>query len=289
MTQDKNGVILKGIGGFYYVLCGTVVLECKAGGRFRQGDISPVAGDRVKLHGELIVEIEPRRNFFVRPPIANIDKLFIAATEAPPKTDAYLIDKMTVIALQQGVTPIILLTKSDVSASSELEQTYQKCGFPVIISSAYDNCGIEAVQAEAKDCISVFAGNSGVGKSSIINAAFEGFSLEIGKISEKISRGKHTTRTTEFFPLPYGGIIADTPGFSSFDLTRMHKIDKTALMHLFPELEPYWDGCRFHGCSHRKEPNCAVKQAVEQGMVPQSRYDSYCKLYEELAAIKEWE
>ena len=288
MLDEKSGVILKGIGGFYYVLCDGIVEECKAGGRFRKGEISPVAGDRVKLNGELIVEIAPRRNYFVRPPIANIDKLFIAATEAMPKTDSYLIDKMTVIALQQGVEPIILLTKHDVSASSELEETYQKAGFKVIVSSAYDQYGVLDIQNEVKDCICVFAGNSGVGKSSIINAAFEGFMLEIGDISQKISRGKHTTRTTEFFPLPQGGIIADTPGFSSFDLTRMHKIKKEELMHLFPEFEAFWNQCRFQGCSHRKEPDCAVKQGVEQGIIPLSRYENYVKLYEELAAVKEW-
>ena len=294
MTKRTEGRILKGIGGFYYVLTDGEVIESKAGGRLRKKEFSPVAGDMVTLEVNdnnegYILEILPRKNYFIRPPIANIDKLFIAATQAPPITDAYLLDKMSVLALYQNVEPIFVFTKNDIHNSEEMREIYEKCGFKTISCSAVTGEGCDEIREMTKNSVSVFTGNSGVGKSSILNAVFSDIELEVGSISEKIARGKNTTRTTEFFVLDEGRFVADTPGFSSFDLTRMQKIDKEYLMHLFPEMEPYWDKCRFNGCTHRKEPDCAVKQAIEEGIISQSRHESYLKLYEELAALKEWE
>lgn len=292
MSDRKRGIILKGIGGFYYVLHDGQVIECKAGGRLRKRENSPIAGDCVlfELNADvgLISEIEPRKNYFVRPPIANVDRLFIAATEAEPETTPYLIDKMAAIALFQDVEPVILLTKSDLSSNDKLYDIYSRCGFKVIKCSAETKLGCKEIKALTENSISVFSGNSGVGKSSIMNAVFEGIHLETGAISEKIGRGKNTTRTTELYVMDGGGLVADTPGFSSFDLTKMHKIDKDYLMYLFTEFEPYIGGCRFNGCTHRKEPDCAVKEALSRGVISKSRYESYVKLYEELAQLKEW-
>lgn len=292
MGDIRNGIILKGIGGFYYVLSQDRVFECKASGRLRKREYSPVAGDMVQLEltedKGFILEILPRKNYFVRPPIANIDKLFIAATEAPPKTDTYLIDKMCVIAMYQNVEPIIVITKNDVEESSNLKRIYESCGIKVVTTSAETKLGCDDIRSLAKNSVSVFSGNSGVGKSSILNAVFNEINIETGEISERILRGKNTTRTTELYVLKDNILIADTPGFSSFDLSQMHKTEKDFLMHLFPEIEPYWDKCRFNGCTHRKEPDCAVKQEVSMGRICQSRYDSYVRLYEELSQMKEW-
>lgn len=294
MTVRKEGKILKGIGGFYYVLSDGEVIESKAGGRLRKKEFSPVAGDMVifeinENNEGYILEILPRKNYFIRPPIANIDKIFITATQAPPITDAYLLDKMSVIALYQNVEPIFVFTKNDINSSDELREIYQKCGFKTVSCSAVTKEGCDEIRELTLNAVSVFTGNSGAGKSSILNAVFGDMELEVGNISEKISRGKNTTRTTELFVLDGNRLVADTPGFSSFDLTKMHKIEKDYLMHLFPEMEPFWDKCRFNGCTHRKEPDCAVKKAIEEGLISPSRHESYMKLYEELAQLKEWE
>ena len=193
MSDRKRGIILKGIGGFYYVLHEGQVIECKAGGRLRKRENSPIAGDCVlfELNADvgLISEIEPRKNYFVRPPIANVDRLFIAATEAEPETAPYLIDKMAAIALFQDVEPVILLTKSDLSSNDKLYDIYSRCGFKVIKCSAETKLGCKEIKALTENSISVFSGNSGVGKSSIMNAVFEGIHLETGAISEKTPRG----------------------------------------------------------------------------------------------------
>ena len=181
-----------------------------------------------------------------------------AVTEAPPVTDAYLIDKMCVIAMFQNVEPVIILTKSDIVRSTCLKETYEKCGFKVVECSAVTKEGCEEIISLAEGAVSVFTGNSGVGKSSILNALFPNMELETGEISEKIGRGKNTTRITELYLLDNNAVVADTPGFSSFDLTRMHKIDKDYLMHLFPEMENYWNECRFSGCTHRKDRKSVV-------------------------------
>ena len=291
MTDKDCGVVLKGIGGFYYVLRDGKVFECKAGGRLRLGDISPVAGDMVtfELSGEdgLITSIKPRKNSLDRPPVANIDALFIVASQAPPSTDTLLIDKVSVIAANQDIETVILLNKCDVDTSDELYDTYTSVGFKVIRVSSVTGEGMEELKELVKDKISCFTGNSGIGKSSILNCLMPERGLLVGRIS-KIERGRHTTRQSELFPC-LGGFVIDTPGFSAFEITRGERIAKESLQHLFPEISGYFDKCRFSGCAHIKEPGCAVRQLVKDGAIPKSRYLSYKKMYEELSQLKDWE
>ena len=295
MVRDSaNGIIIKGIGGFYYVRTPGGVVECKAGGRLRLVDGgAPMVGDKVCIELEkdetgFVVEIAPRRNALVRPPISNVDLLFIVASEAPPVTDPYLIDKVTVIAQQQGIKPVILLNKSDLAENGTLLAAYRLAGFTVYRVSAETGEGCAEVSALLRGCVSCFTGNSGVGKSSLLNR-LAGLSLTTGGISGKIGRGKHTTRHVELIPLPGGGMVADTPGFSSFDITQMQRIQKEELQHLFPEISPLFGQCRFTGCSHIREPDCAVRRLLEEGKIAPSRYDSYVRLYNELKQIKSWQ
>ncbi len=293
MSNEKEyGIVLKGIGGFYYVLRDGQVYECKAGGRLRLGDISPVAGDWVtfELSGEdgLITSIKPRKNSLIRPPVANIDRLFIVASSASPSTDPLLIDKVSVIALWQDIEPIILLNKCDLDPSHDFYETYTRAGFKTIRVSAVTGEGLDEVKALSNTGISCFTGNSGIGKSSILNHLLPNKNLLVGRISTKIARGRHTTRSSELFPCGDGFVI-DTPGFSSFDITKMERIKKDQLQHYFPEITDHFDQCRFSGCAHIKEPGCAVRQLVRDGVISRSRYDSYKKLYGELAQIKDWE
>ncbi len=289
----QNGMILKGIGGFYYVACGEEVVECKASGRLRLGDALPLAGDAVEIErgakGDgFIVAIHPRRNALIRPPVANVDQIFIVASEAPPVTDPYLIDKVTVIALQQGIRPVIVLNKSDLVCGRPLAHAYEQAGFCVLRASALTGEGCDALAALMHDKVSCFTGNSGVGKSSLLSRV-TGQSLSVGAISERIGRGKNTTRHVELLPLPQGGLVADTPGFSSFEVRQMERIRKDELQYLFPEIEPLFGQCRFTGCAPIKEPDCAVRALVQSGGMAQSRYESYVKLYEELRQMKDWQ
>lgn len=291
--ENRTGVVLKGIGGFYYVLSDGQLYECKAGGRLRFASESPLAGDRVEfsLDGKsaLITALFPRKNVLVRPPIANIDRLFIVASEAPPTTDPFLIDKVLVIAARQGIEPVLLLNKSDLVGNRGLQSVYRSASVPVITVSAVTDEGIEEVCALLAGCISAFTGNSGIGKSSILNRIDARFALSVGNISEKIGRGRHTTRKVELLPLRNGGFVADTPGFSSFEITKIDRIKKDELQLWFPELEERFGQCRYNGCAHIHEPDCAVRDAVSRGEIALSRYESYCKLYAELAQLKEWE
>ena len=291
-----SGVVLRGVGGTYTVSCGGRIIPCRASGRLRK-EAGPLAvGDRVEIewneqnaqNGYIVVR-SPRKNNLFRPAIANIDQLMILASEAPPVTDPYLIDKVRVIALHQNMQPVILLNKSDLNDNSELCQMYGQAGFPVLRVSAASGEGLEKLRALLDGKISAFTGNSGIGKSSLLNRLNADFSLEVGEISEKISRGKHTTRQVELLPLESGGWAADTPGFSTFDVTRMDKISKDDLPVYFPEMRQYFACCRFSDCTHRKEPGCAIREAAESGEISSSRYASYQKLYEELAQLKAWE
>lgn len=294
MMETIEATILKGIGGFYYVRWQGREIECKAGGRLRlRRDFRPAVGDlaRVELRGRdegLITEILPRRSFLLRPPVANIDQLIIVASEADPETDPYLIDKVSVIALRQGIQPVVALNKGDLRPSPRLEEIYRRAGFPTVQVSAQTGQGLEELGEIMRGKISAFTGNSGVGKSSLLNRLEPGFGLETGAIS-RISRGRHTTRRVELFPLQGGGYAADTPGFSSFDISRIDRIPKEELEQYFPEFEPYLGRCRFAGCAHCKEPDCAVDQAARQGLISPSRLESYRRLYEEMGKWKEWQ
>ena len=291
MEEKRTGVVIKGIGGNYDVACGDEILRCRASAKLRR-DGALAAGEYVTLRvtgsGGYILERQPRRNGLIRPAIANIDQLVILCSQAPPVTDPYLIDKVTVVALYQGIRPIILLNKCDLHPSGELYDAYQKAGFPVVRASAVTGEGVEELTAMLAGKISAFTGNSAIGKSSILNRIDSRFGLQVGDMSEKIARGRHTTRHVELLRLENGGLVADTPGFSTFDAVRMEKLTRENLQHYFPELEPYFARCRFSDCRHIKEPGCLVREAVERGDIARSRYESYCKLYEEVAAQKLW-
>ena len=292
MEIKKQGVVIKGVGGNYDVACEGQILRCRASAKIKHQKNLLAAGEYVELRltddGGYITERLPRRNGLIRPAIANIDQLVILCSQAPPVTDPYLIDKVTVVALYQGIQPVILLNKSDLHDSVDLYHAYQKAGFPVLRASAVTGEGVEEVKAMLAGKISAFTGNSAIGKSSILNRIDSRFGLQVGDMSEKIARGRHTTRHVELFQLDNGGFVADTPGFSTFDAVRMEKLTKENLQQYFPEIDRFFAQCRFSDCKHIKEPGCVVREAVEQGEIAKSRYESYCMLYEEVAAQKLW-
>lgn len=292
MEVKKQGVVIKGIGGNYDVACEGEILRCRASAKIKHQKNLLAAGEYVELRltddGGYITERLPRRNGLIRPAIANIDQLVILCSQAPPVTDPYLIDKVTVVALYQGIQPIILLNKSDLHESGDLYEAYQKAGFPVVRASAVTGEGIEEIADLLAGKISAFTGNSAIGKSSILNRIDSRFGLQVGDMSEKIARGRHTTRHVELFRLDNGGFVADTPGFSTFDAVRMEKLTKENLQQYFPEIDRFFAQCRFTDCKHIKEPGCVVREAVERGEIAKSRYESYCMLYEEVAAQKLW-
>lgn len=293
--EQKEGTILRGIGGFYTVLLddGTS-LECRARGKFRKEDKSPLPGDRcvaLPLGGGegAVGEILPRKNRLVRPPVANVDRLVVVCSAAPPVTDLFLMDKVLVIAAHEGIGAVLAVNKSDACPGRDLYGLYERAGYPVYYVSAATGCGAEELRTALSGGFTVLTGNSGVGKSSLLNRLFPELSLETSAISEKIGRGRHTTRQVTLFPLGGGAFVADTPGFSSFDLDQMEQIRKEELEDDFPEFRPYLGACRFQGCAHGTEKGCAVLAAAERGEIAASRLASYHKLYENARKIKEWE
>lgn len=290
----EQGIILKGIGGFYYVQMpdGSVV-ECKARGRFRKEKIKPAVGDRVEVqHTEegkgFLTEILPRKNSIIRPPIVNVDQAFVVVTPKDPQPNLLFIDKIIAICEVKNIDPVVVVNKTDLDSGDVLIETYEKAGFPCIRACAPQGVGVEEIRERMKGKISFFAGASGIGKSSIINQLAPHIHMEVGDISQKISRGRHTTRHVELFPLEQGGYIADTPGFSSFELERLDVIKKEELIYGFREILPYDTQCKFTGCSHTVEKGCKVLEAVEKGEICRSRWESYKALYDELKQKKEW-
>ena len=290
-----EGIILKGIGGFYYVDTADGLIECKARGRFRKTVGKPIVGDRVTLEIQpedgtgYLLDIAPRKNSLVRPAVANLDLLVAVASAAPPVTDPFLIDKVTAIAVHKGIDALVVINKTDSDPGDELFDTYRRSGIDALRVSARTGEGIDALRERLRGRVAAFAGNSGVGKSSVLNRIDPQFSAEVGAISDRIGRGKHTTRHVELHPIGNGGYIADTPGFSSFETEQMDLVLAEDLQYAFPEFAPYLGQCRFTGCAHVKEKGCAVRAAVEAGEIAPSRHDSYVKLYESVKDLKEWE
>ena len=289
-----EGVIIKALSGFYYVKTADGMLECKARGRFRLDGTSPLVGDRVQCSLDAqgrgrIDLVEQRKNLFIRPTVANIDALVFVAANSNPVTDPFLIDRVSVIAEESGCELIICLNKTDLNAGEELYRIFAGAGFPVIRTSAETGEGVEQLRAELRGKISAFTGNSGVGKSSLLNRLLPGLNTPTGEVSEKLGRGKHTTRHTELFELEEGSYVADTPGFASFEIEMMKRIPKEELQYDFRDFAPYIGRCRFQDCTHRKEPGCAVTEAVQSGAVSESRYTSYLRLYEMSAQYRDWE
>lgn len=290
----SRGRIEKALSGFYYVNTGSETLQCRARGKFRKEGVSPLVGDWVEVrelgNGEGFLEkIELRKNVFSRPAAANIDQLVILASGAIPVTEPFLIDRIAAIAVLKGAEILLVLNKCDLDPAQELYDIYCSSAIHVIRTSAVTGEGLEELRRAVAGKLNVFTGNSGVGKSSILNALEPQFALPVGEVSKALGRGRHTTRHTEMFPLGEDTWIIDTPGFSSFDTQEMDWELKTHLPETFPEFAPYLGECRFVGCSHVKEKGCAVLQAVKDGKIPSSRHRSYMRLFEELKELKEWQ
>lgn len=294
MTGEKQqGLLLQVIGGFYYVEAADAVYECKARGVLRRGDSTPVAGDRViiSVSGEgygVLEDVLPRRNVLVRPPVANLDCLAVVASVAQPRPNLLLIDKMIALAEDKGIEPILIVTKTDLDGEEFPEELYRRAGFSVFSVTNTHPETVCALKEQLRGRITAFTGNSGVGKSSLLNLIEPSLMRETGEISHKLGRGRHTTRSAVLIPLPEGGYLVDTPGFSSLDTERAATVDKERLEDCFREFAPHLGGCRFTGCSHVHEPDCAIRGAVEQGEIARSRYDSYVTLYKEASQRKSW-
>lgn len=289
-----TGQIIKALSGFYYVDIGdNELIPCRGRGKLRHQRLTPLVGDQVEItctqQGSGMVEaILPRKNQFFRPMVANIDQLVIVASGAIPITDPLLIDRIAAIAEWKGCQPLICFNKCDLVRAEELVQLYQRAGFPTLQISAKTGEGMAQLARHLARKVSAFTGNSGVGKSSILNALQPEFALEVGEVSQRLGRGRHTTRHVELFRVR-DGLVADTPGFSSFDAEQMEDIPRDCLAGTFRDFGPYLSQCRFQGCAHVKERGCAVLEAVEAGQIAESRHKSYVRLYEQAVSIPNWE
>lgn len=294
MEKNKTGLIRKGIGGFYYVEAADILYECRARGIFRKDGVSPLPGDRVLFSsaedgtGE-IEEILPRRNFLFRPPVANVDRLVVVASVCDPEPNTLLIDKMIAYAERRGIEPTLVISKVDLLRADRLTEAYGTSGIPLFCVSSPSGEGVDGVRELLRGKTTVFAGNTGVGKSSLLNGMFGELHQQTGEISRKLGRGRHTTRQVELLKLASGGYAVDTPGFSSIGGQKGEWIPPEELAGCFREFGPYLGRCRFTTCSHTCEKGCAVLQAVEDGAVSKSRHESYVAMYREMKGIKEWE
>lgn len=284
-----EGIIIKALSGFYYVSDGSEVVSCRAKGRFRHVSTSPLVGDRVAYtpmpdSSGVIERILPRRNSFVRPAVANIDCLVFVASAARPVTDPFLIDRISVIADHASCETIVCINKCDISDPGPLSAVYSGAGFPTVCTSAVTGEGVDGLYDLIRGKVCALAGDSGIGKSSLLNSLSPHLSLGTGEISDKLGRGRHTTRHVEFFPLEDQTFVADTPGFASFEVRMVDKIEPEQLQVHFRDFEPYLGSCRFDDCRHIAEPGCAVLAAVAAGEIAPSRHESYKKLYDILKA-----
>jgi ribosome biogenesis GTPase len=288
------GTIVKALSGFYYMDHDGEIVTCRARGKFRHTGVSPLVGDRVEvtlLGGGTgsVDRILERKNAFTRPSVANMDMLVMIAAGVNPITDPFLIDRVAAIAERKDCEPVICINKCDLEPCDELYALYRKAGFITLQVSAETGMGISNLADAIAGKTVVFTGNSGVGKSSILNALQPGLAIATGAVSEKLGRGRHTTRHVELFRLQNGALVADTPGFASFDTEVPELLQKEELALAFREFHPYLNQCRFVGCAHIKEKGCAVLQAVEEGKISAARHRSYVRLYEAAKEYKQWE
>lgn len=294
MEQVLNGVIIKGIGGFYYIEVDGEVYECKARGAFRKKKITPLAGDNVVItvreNGEnTIDEITGRKNFLLRPPVANIDTLVIVSSVKEPLPVLSVIDKMTAIAVDKGIKPCVVFSKSDLGDTSCYEEIYRKAGIETASVCCKTGEGIDKVKNMIGNGITVFTGNTGVGKSSLLNCIDSRFSLATGEISDKLGRGRHTTRAVTLYHVG-NGFVADTPGFSSLDIEQSSEvIVKENLPFCFPEFQSYLGKCKFASCSHTVEKGCVILEALKEGLIDEHRHNSYTLMYNDVKDLKDWQ
>ena len=293
MNNKTIGRIVRSLSGFYDVQTDSGIISCRGRGHLRRGNDVPLTGDMVEISVEkgkgMVEKILPRKNLFIRPAVANVDVLVIFAASVNPITEPFLIDRVAAIAGDQEVQVVLCVNKCDLDPAVDLTRIYQNAGFAVIQTSAETGEGVEELRAAITGKLVAFTGNSGVGKSSILNRLAPELCLETGEVSEKLGRGRHTTRHVELYDLGENTYVADTPGFSSFDTDQMEVILKENLQYSFPDFGPYVGKCRFDDCSHRKEPDCAVRAAWEAGEIEMTRYDSYLRLYEKSSQINLWE
>ena len=291
--EKLTGLIVKAISGFYYIEAADTLYECKARGAFRKKGISPAVGDNAVItvfddNTAAVEEILPRKNYIIRPPLANLDRLFIVAAAAEPSPSTLIIDKITAVARDKGIDPVIIFTKSDLADCGELINIYNSAGIRALSYSIKDGNGSDSIKDLLKGRISAFTGNTGVGKSSLLNSLFPELDIETGEISRKLGRGRHTTRHSELYKVG-GGYVADTPGFGTVDIERYEVVSKDALAYCFPEFEKYLTECRFTSCSHTCEKGCAVLGAVKDGKISVSRHASYVAMYNEVKDIQDWQ
>ena len=319
MELSHCGRIIKGVGGLYQVKLTTPTptiqgadpntpIACRAKGAFRHENLTPLVGDIVSLEfeqtgesdrdaGAMISDIAPRKNALIRPPLANLDMMFVTLAAAKPLPVLETVDKLICILEHHRITPVIVITKYDAhpAFAEQLCALYRNAGFDAFCTSSKDGFGTDALRAYVREhCegkISAFAGASGVGKSTLLNLLFPSLALQTGEVSRKIERGKHTTRTVELFPMPdtESGFIADTPGFSMLDFARFHFFTKDDLPLTMREFAPYLGHCRFTKCSHTKEQGCAILDAVKKGEIAKSRHDSFVAIFDVLKNKHEWD
>ena len=293
MMKKATGRIIRSLSGFYEVRTPEGVVTCRGRGSLRRSGDSPLTGDMVEISVEkgkgMVEKILPRKNSFVRPAVANIDVLVIFAANVNPVTEPFLIDRVAAIAGDREVPVVLCINKCDLDPAVDLVRIYGRAGFPVILTSAETGEGVDTLRKLIRGKLTAFTGNSGVGKSSMLNALCPDLGLATGEVSEKLGRGRHTTRHVELYDLGDDTYVADTPGFSSFDTDQMDIMLKENLQYAFPDFREHLGGCQFHDCTHRKEPGCAVRKALEDGLLEPSRYDSYLRLYENAGQIKQWE
>ena len=290
----EQGIIVKALSGFYYVQSGEECVVCRGRGKLRRDGVSPLVGDRVGFEragdgSGTVKTIEPRWNYFVRPAVANIELMVIVASAVNPVSDPFLLDRMTSLAEKHDCDVLICINKADMDPGDALYDTYTRAGFSVLRTSAVTGEGVAALAEALQGRTAAFSGNSGVGKSSLLNAMEPSLRLLTGEVSEKLGRGRHTTRHVQLFPLSGGGYLADTPGFGSFDLEQMESVRREDLQYCFREFAPYLGRCRFNDCAHLKEPDCAVLEALQRGEIVPSRHSSYARLYEQAAKLKDCE
>ena len=293
MAKADTGRIIRSISGFYEVQTSKGTVTCRARGNLRHERECPVTGDLVEITVEkgkgMVEKILPRRNCFVRPAVANVDALVVFAASANPVTEPFLIDRVAAIAGNQEVPVYLCVNKCDLDPAQDLVRIYSHAGFSVIRASAETGEGVENLRSMIRGKLVAFTGNSGVGKSSMLNRLCPELGLATGEVSEKLGRGRHTTRHVELYSLGEDTFVADTPGFSSFDTDQMELILKENLQYAFPDFGPFLGRCQFHDCTHRKEPGCAVTAALAAGELEPTRYESYLRLYERMSQIKQWE